>query len=101
MSKEVLENVEREEQVTALLRTLKPVEAPANFEANVRSRIVDGEERSMFANPGILLGLKFALPLVVLLVFGAFLFSISNSKIDEAMVPPPADDKIKAPLLCG
>ena len=68
------------------LNTLGRVEAPLNFEAMVRSRITEGRADSPQA--GWMLGLKFALPTIALLLLGAFFLFPGGSGLNERAVMP-------------
>lgn len=76
-----------EEQVSRLLGGLDKVDAPANFESGVLSRIADGGSDPA-GSPVFWLALKFAVPLVVLVVLGAFFIVSDESTINADMIPP-------------
>lgn len=78
MEKGIFEGGQEDAEVSAALGGLKKVYAPMSFEANVRSAIDAGRDRTFFSTPGFILGLKFALPSVVLLALGVFLIFSSG-----------------------
>ena len=84
---EVRSQDHNEKQVSRLLGKLQAAEAPENFEAMVRSRIaerrpVDGGGRSVFW-----LVLKFAAPMVLLVVLGIFLVQIDDGSLNGELIP--------------
>lgn len=77
-----LEEVERE------LGNLPKVEAPVNFEQMVRTQIAAGRPADSMGRAQLLLALKFALPTLLLMVFGAILiFSGMKEPNDQAIAP--------------
>jgi membrane-associated protease RseP (regulator of RpoE activity) len=77
-----LEQVERE------LGSLPKVEAPVNFEQMVRTQIAEGRPAESTGRAQFMLALKFALPTLVLMVFGAILiFSGMKAPSDQAVAP--------------
>lgn len=77
-----LEQVERE------LGSLPKVEAPVNFEQMVRTQIAEGRPVESTGRAQFLLALKFALPTILLMVFGAILiFSGMKEPNDQAIAP--------------
>lgn len=91
MKKGIFENGQEDTEVSAALGRLGKVIAPARFEANVRSAIEARSQPSFFNTPGFLLGLKFAVPAIVLLFLGAFLlFSTGGVDNDQIAVSEPA-----------
>jgi membrane-associated protease RseP (regulator of RpoE activity) len=90
MSREI-KNLNSDEQIVKLLGGLKRVEAPSDFDVKVRSGIARFAPRTGFGRAELLLGLKFALPALVLAAFGAFLAFSNLSDVDSAAVPPIED----------
>lgn len=77
-----LEQVERE------LGNLPKVEAPVNFEQMVRTQIAEGRPADSTRRAQLLLALKFALPTLLLMIFGAILiFSGMKGPNDQAVAP--------------
>lgn len=71
-------------KVSALLRTLPRVEAPANFEFGVKARIAGGAAPTA----GLLRFAKLAAPLMLMLVVGAFVIYYGSL---PAVAPPVAE----------
>lgn len=79
-----------DEQVSGILYALPRVDAPGNFDILLRRRIANHKPANE-SRTGVLLALKFAMPVIALLGFGAFIIFSDGSKIDQAAVPPVAD----------
>lgn len=74
-----------------MLGELPRAAAPSSFESAVRSRISMHGGSGWSSSPVLLLGLKFAAPVVVLAVIGTFVILSGTRTPDTATVPPPAD----------
>lgn len=82
---------EKKDQVELALNRLERVEAPANFETMLRSRILrESAESSAGGTPWSLI-IKFALPTVALLLLGVFFVLSGPARFDQAAVPPVMD----------
>lgn len=79
--------MDHEEKISKVLRSLPQVEAPQHFEAGVRARIAQGRTSKSERQPLLLLGAKFAFPLVLLLILGGILIFTNQPEIDRSMVP--------------
>ena len=77
-----------EEEISRVVGSLQRIDAPENFDGMVRSRIAERRTPDSALRPVLLLGLKFALPLILLLVLGAVLLLSDQSSVDRAGVPP-------------
>lgn len=76
------------EQLEQEIGSLPRVEAPVNFEQMVRTRIAEGRPQESSGRAQFMLVLKFALPTLLLMVFGAFLiFSGTKPPSDQAVAP--------------
>lgn len=80
-----------EREVEVMLGELPRAAAPSSFESAVRSRISMHGGSGWSSSPMLLLGLKFAAPVVILAVIGTFLILSGTRTPDTATVPPPAD----------
>jgi hypothetical protein len=102
MKKGIFENGQEDTEVSAALGGLEKVTAPASFEANVRSAIEARSQRSFFNTPGFLLGLKFAVPAIILLFLGAFLlFSTGGVDNDRMAVWEPVAQPAETDVASG
>ena len=102
MKKGIFENGQEDTEVSAALGRLGKVTAPYGFEANVRSAIKARSGRSFFAAPGFLLGIKFAVPAILLLFLGAFLlFSTGGVDHDRIAVLEPVAQPAPANVASG
>jgi hypothetical protein len=93
---------EREGEVVEVLSSLKRVEAPANFERRVMSRIEAGAPARRWR--GLYPALAFGLPAVLVLSIGAFVyFQLSQQKANEELVanPPQQQQRIDPPSSTG
>ena len=82
---------EQEEKVAALLGGLGRIEAPAGFEDRVMRRIAEPAPAQGYGRPGLLLGLKFAVPAAALLLMGVLFVFFGDREVDNALVPPVQD----------
>jgi hypothetical protein len=77
-----------EEQMSRLLRELPAAEAPENFEAMVRSRIAERRPVDRVGRSAFWLAVKFAAPMVLLLVLGIFLVLSDDGSLNVGSIPP-------------
>lgn len=82
---------DKKDQVEQALGGLERVEAPANFETMVRSRILRESAESGLGGTPLSLIIKFALPTVALLLLGVFFVLSGPASLDQAAVPPVVD----------
>lgn len=80
-----------DDKISALLGNLERAEAPEGFERRVMNRIADKGGVQYGRRPLILLALKFAVPLVLLIVIGGFLAVFNSRGPDTAAVPPVSE----------
>ncbi|HTK37916.1 MAG TPA: hypothetical protein VL325_05440 [Pyrinomonadaceae bacterium] len=97
MNKEIIKNEERDE-LGEMLRGLKRIEAPANFDFGLRSKIANGKPAAR--NTGISRLIRHAVPAALVLVIGVVL--VLNSlyfvgERDVADIPPVTEAKTVAP----
>lgn len=97
MNKEIIKNEERDE-IVEMLRGLKRVKAPANFDFGLKSKIANGKPAA--DNGGISRFVRYAVPAALVLVIGAVL--VLNSlyfvgERDVADLPPVTEAKTAAP----
>lgn len=85
-----------QEKVARLLGRLPTTEAPENFEAMVRTRIAERRSADSLGRPAFWLAVKFASPMILLLLLGVFLIFSDESTINVGMVPP-----IEAPSIAS
>lgn len=76
-----------EEKISRLLSGLPVAEAPEDFEGSVRSRIAE-LRASRSDRPVFWLAVKFAGPMLLLVIIGAFLIFSDDSSLNVGMVPP-------------
>ncbi len=96
MGNEKLHNSEEREPVAELLAGLKRVEAPANFDFGVKARIAAGKpaEKRGFRIPALV---GYAMPLVLLLLVGAYFGFNAFYSAKDATIPAVA----VAPMTSG
>lgn len=87
--------MKQEEEISTILGSLRRIEAPENFEGVVRTRIAETRPARALTRPALLLGLKFAFPLLLLLMLGAFLILSNDTPIDQAAVPQPDNSPVE------
>lgn len=87
--------MKKEEEISTILGSLERVEAPGNFEGMVRTRIAEKRPTGSTTRPAFLLALKFALPLILLVVLGAVIILSDETSIDQAVVPPVDNSYVK------
>lgn len=80
------------EQVKRELGALPKVEAPVNFEQMVRTKIAEGRPVESTGRAQLMLALKFALPTIVLMLFGAFII-FSGMKAPSYTAVAPVDER--------
>ena len=83
--------MKHEEEISRMLASLEPVDAPEDFEGRVRSRITERRAETSLSRPSVFLLAKFAFPLLVLLIVGVFLVLSGEQELSGDMVPPIAD----------
>lgn len=96
MNKEVNKNEERDE-IGETLRGLKRVEAPANFDFGLKAKIANGKPAE---KGGISRFVRYAVPVALVLIVGAFLVLDSLYFVGErdvADIPPVAETKTAPP----
>ena len=84
------------EEVTRILAGLRAVEAPENFEGSVRARIAERRTVRSATRPSLLLAAKFAIPMLLLMLLGAFLIVSDDRALNTEMVPAIADEAVEA-----
>lgn len=77
-----------EEIVSRMLASLNAVDAPDNFEGEVRSRIAQRRDGFASSGPTVWLVAKFALPMLLLLLVGGFLIILNEQELSRDLVPP-------------
>jgi len=97
VNKEIIKNEERDD-IGEMLRGLKRVEAPGNFDFGLKSKIATGKPAT--ENGGISRIIRYAVPAALVLVIGAVLVLNSLYLVGErdvADLPPVAETKTAAP----
>lgn len=83
------------DEVATALSNLKRVDAPGDFDFKLRARIAQSEPAQV-RRTGMLLAAKFALPVVVLLGFGAFLIVSNGDGPAVSGVPQMVDQPVQS-----
>ncbi|MBL8124728.1 MAG: hypothetical protein KIT61_04690 [Pyrinomonadaceae bacterium] len=78
-------------EIRKLLNSMDQVEAPDGFERRVFDRIASADKPFGFDRTMLLLGLKFSVPAVVLIVLGVFLVYFNAKTPDTAQLPEVID----------
>ena len=81
----------KEGEVSELLGSMERVEAPVGFERRVLDRIASADKPAGLDRTMLLLGLKFSVPAVVLIVLGVFLVYFNAKTPDTAQLPEVID----------
>ena len=88
---ENLGSANSDDDVSKLLNSLERIDAPDDFERHVRRRIAANEKPARFDRAVLLLGLKFAAPMLLLALVGAFLIYFNNKTPDVTQLPQVID----------
>lgn len=88
---ENLGSAHSDDDVSVLLSSLERVNAPEDFERQVRQRIAANETPAPFDRAVLLLGLKFAAPMLLLAMVGAFLIYFNSKTPDVTELPEVID----------
>lgn len=81
----------KEGEISELLGSMERVEAPVGFERRVLDRIASADKPAGLDRTMLLLGLKFSVPAVALIVLGVFLVYFNAKTPDTAQLPEVID----------